>query len=122
MDNIKWITGSLGKAKKSKTTIITDDGQALVTDAESLFSVGDPISHQDVNGYLSDQANGVNGNITRPMVEPLPEYEGPYTITPSQQTQTLSTEGMKATQNIVIEPIPSNYGLITWNGSTLTVS
>ncbi len=52
----------------------------------------------------------------------LPEYEGPYVITPSSETQTLSTEQVAMTSNVVINPIPSNYGLITWNGSTLTVS
>jgi hypothetical protein len=49
-------------------------------------------------------------------------YQGDYHITPSRETQTLSTAGKYLNQSIVVEPIPSNYGLITWNGSTLTVS
>ena len=49
-------------------------------------------------------------------------YGGPYEVTPSQQTQRLETRYKTATQDIVINPIPSNYGLITWNGSVLTVS
>ena len=49
-------------------------------------------------------------------------YTGEYTITPSAETQTLSTEGLMMTSNVTVNPIPSNYGLITWNGSTLTVS
>ena len=49
-------------------------------------------------------------------------YKGAYTFTPSQQTQTIDIAGKQATQNITINPIPSNYGLITWNGATLTVS
>lgn len=49
-------------------------------------------------------------------------YEGPYEFTPTQSTQTIAIEGKTATEDIVINPIPSNYGLITWNGSTLTVS
>lgn len=53
---------------------------------------------------------------------PSEEYDGPYTVTPSQQQQTLLTDGTTLSQNIVVEPIPSNYGLITWNGTTLTVS
>ena len=51
-----------------------------------------------------------------------PRYAGPYAVTPSQQTQVLSIDGMQATQDIVVNPIPSNYGLITYNGSTLMVS
>lgn len=49
-------------------------------------------------------------------------YAGPYTVTPSQQIQTLQTSGLMAAYNITVEPIPQNYGLITWDGSTLTVS
>lgn len=50
------------------------------------------------------------------------EYQGDYTVTPSQTAQVLLTKSTQLTDNITIEPIPSNYGLITWNGSTLTVS
>lgn len=49
-------------------------------------------------------------------------YEGPYNVTPNARKQTLSTEGFVMTEDVVIDPIPSNYGLITWNGTTLTVS
>lgn len=49
-------------------------------------------------------------------------YEGEYHVTPTQSTQTLLTEGLRMTQNVTIDPIPSNYGLITWNGSIITVS
>lgn len=49
-------------------------------------------------------------------------YSGSYTVTPSAETQVLSTADMILTENVVVNPIPSNYGLITWNGSILTVS
>ena len=52
----------------------------------------------------------------------VPEYEGEYEFHPSAAAQTISTEGFLMTHDIVIDPIPSNYGLITWNGSTLMVS
>lgn len=51
-----------------------------------------------------------------------PPYDGPYEFTPSLEAQTVHTAGNYMKQDIVIEPIPNNYGLITWNGSTLTVS
>ena len=50
------------------------------------------------------------------------EYTGPTEVTPSQEEQTLQTAGLIVNQNIIVNPIPSNYGLITWNGSILTVS
>ena len=49
-------------------------------------------------------------------------YEGSYTVTPTSGTQTLPTNGKLLARDLTINPIPSNYGLITWNGSTLTVS
>lgn len=48
-------------------------------------------------------------------------YRGTYTVTPSEEAQTLATEGFYLENNVMIDPIPSNYGRITWNGSTLTV-
>ena len=49
-------------------------------------------------------------------------YTGEYTFTPSDQTQTIPIAQLTASEDITINPIPSNYGLITWNGATLTVS
>lgn len=49
-------------------------------------------------------------------------YEGAYEWTPSEKAQSIEIANEKALQNITINPIPSNYGLITWNGTTLTVS
>lgn len=51
-----------------------------------------------------------------------PPYTGAYEYTPTEETQTIEISGKAATQDIIINPIPSNYGLITWNGSVLTVS
>ena len=49
-------------------------------------------------------------------------YDGAYEWTPSESVQTIEIADKKALENIRINPIPQNYGLITWNGSTLTVS
>lgn len=51
-----------------------------------------------------------------------PLYTGAYEATPTQSTQVLSTAGYAMAADFVVNPIPSNYGLITYNGSTLTVS
>lgn len=57
------------------------------------------------------------------MVVPVADYyDGDYSITPSTQEQVVPIIGKTARQDIVVGAIPSNYGLITWNGSTLTVS
>lgn len=51
-----------------------------------------------------------------------PAYEGATTVTPGETAQVLATEGRAVLSDITINPIPSNYGLITWDGSTLNVS
>lgn len=51
-----------------------------------------------------------------------PEYVGEYAFTPRAEEQIIPTEGFALLRNISIAPIPNNYGLITWNGSTLMVS
>ena len=49
-------------------------------------------------------------------------YTGEYVVTPSSEAQVLNTEQLMMSGNVTINPVPSNYGLITWNGATLTVS
>lgn len=49
-------------------------------------------------------------------------YTGRYRFTPTNKTQVIESENKLLLQNMIIEPIPKNYGLITWNGSFLTVS
>lgn len=51
-----------------------------------------------------------------------PTYTGEVEITPNQSEQVLPTSETSVMSNIIIKPIPQNYGLITWNGSTITVS
>ena len=49
-------------------------------------------------------------------------YHGSYEVTPSSEAQVLDTDTLILDGNITINPIPSNYGLISWDGSTITVS
>ena len=45
------------------------------------------------------------------------------TVTPTQSQQIITASaGYDAIEKVTVAPIPSNYGLITWNGTTLTVS
>lgn len=49
-------------------------------------------------------------------------YDGEYEVTPTRSTQVLETGGFKMAQNVIVNPIPRNYGLITYDGSGLMVS
>lgn len=50
------------------------------------------------------------------------KYDGDYSVSPTDHEQVLQTADKVMQENVVIAPIPSNYGLITYNGSTITVS
>lgn len=81
------------------------------------------IRPQTVSVSVNPATMGVSfGNpIARDFVERDP-YMGSYTVTPSAEAQILETNNLRMTDNITVNPVPSNYGLITWNGSFLTVS
>lgn len=49
-------------------------------------------------------------------------YQGETEFTPGPETQVVSTRGKLLMSDIVINPIPQNYGLITYNGNVITVS
>ena len=66
--------------------------------------------------------NMIKGSAIQ-MLPIFPEaYTGPTTVTPGPEAQTLNTAELMVAENIIIEPIPNNYGLITWDGHTITVS
>lgn len=71
-----------------------------------------------VTGSLSCE-KGISGELSEPL---MPKYSGKYQFTPSASAQVIRIKDKTATKDIVIEPIPSNYGLVTYNGSFLTIS
>lgn len=75
----------------------------------------------DGNLQMSNLLNGELGTIQKyaPSVD---VYDGATDITPSEAVQTLNTANKLVNENIIVQPIPTNYGLITWNGRTITVS
>ena len=71
---------------------------------------------------LNIPLDGTPDKVVKVAEYDLPVYDGITEITPSNQAQVLQTSNKALTRNIVVNPIPSNYGLITWNGSIITVS
>ena len=61
----------------------------------------------------------IDGKIVHPAND---VYKGSYIVTPSEDVQILHTEGLVMNDDVTIDKIPDNYGLITWNGTILTVS
>lgn len=65
----------------------------------------------------------VSVEVLTPIVASTAEdYDGQTTVTPSAQEQVFDTAGKLVRQNFIVEPIPHNYGLITYNGGFITVS
>ena len=61
-------------------------------------------------------------SISSPIVPLSIPYTGSYEFTPSATEQIISVGGKTPSQDIRINPIPNNYGLITWNGAYLHIS
>lgn len=93
----------------SNDTVVIDGDLLMVTQSD-----GDP--------DLDIQQDGEAGEVIKVVDYDHPIYDGPIEITPSRETQVLETQEKILITNIVVNPIPKNYGLITWNGSVLTVS
>ncbi len=72
-----------------------------------------------ITGEFVTEKISLSGNI---VTGAPPSYAGEYEFTPSAQVQVIPIQGKLAKEDIVINSIPSNYGLITWDGSVLTVS
>ena len=75
---------------------------------------------EGLTGRLSG-SKGLSGSHSMEAVQ-IPSYSGSTEFTPTDSVQVIEAAGFLFEENITINAIPSNYGLITWNGSTLTVS
>ena len=93
-----------------------------------------PSGNVDMIGAGFDKETGAywsKAAITQGYVSPSGQYSSSKkyldtasgtTITPSDQEQVAVAQYRWTTGAIKVAPIPSNYGLITWNGSVITVS
>ncbi len=66
--------------------------------------------------------SGEIGVITTINEGALPAYTGETVITPTEEKQVLSTAQTSVLTDITVNPIPSNYGLVTRIGSVLRIT
>lgn len=98
-------------------------------------TINEPVIEREIKAELTVSDNIVpldleaSGNIevspevvTRISHGDYDEYQGAYEFTPTTEAQTIPTDHLVLMDNITIDPIPNNYGLITWDGVTLMVS
>lgn len=50
-----------------------------------------------------------------------PPYSGSYEVTPGTTAQVLHTADLTMTQDIIVNPIPKDYGKIIWDGAKLRI-
>lgn len=85
--------------------------------------MGVAVSNQTVHASAGSEHTLLPVNCASSItVGDFPGYDGEYSFTPSMETQVINVRNKVVYRDITIDPIPSNYGLITWNGSTITVS
>ena len=95
------------------------------------MTINGSINGSCLSGYINGQGSmggtlsgsiGITGDLDRNYTQTYDSYDGPYEVVPSREAQTLGTNRLLMIGNVTIAPIPSNYGLIEWNGSVLRVS
>ena len=91
-------------------------GDRVVLDGESSVDLRLD-GELSVNLYM----DGTPDKVIKVTEYDLPVYDGITEITPSQDTQILQTSNKTLTRNIVVNPIPEDYGRLLWSGNTLTV-
>ena len=103
-------------AEERRIDFIIDDAPPVV------FLIGDADSPAEF--LIDDDEDPVPFEVDGTVVvsEGFPVYAGAVTVTPSPERQVLDTQYMTVMDKITVEPIPRNYGLITYNGRTITVS
>lgn len=90
--------------------------QEVVLDGELSLNL-----NIDGDMSLDIPVDGEAGTVIKVTEHDLPVYTGQTEITPSEDTQVLQTANRTVLQDIIINPIPENYGRLLYSGNTLTV-
>ena len=75
-----------------------------------------------IGGTVMVGARITTGTVQRAALPGGAPYEGDYVVTPTRERQELPTAGTSLALNVVVEAIPPEYGLVSYNGSSLRVS
>lgn len=86
-----------------------DDLILVITDDDEGFSL---CIEEDDESITLDLGNDIA----------YPTYTGETEFTPTQQAQIVFTSGKVVLDNITINPIPSNYGLVTYHANIITIT
>ena len=140
--SVGGVVGSLsGSAKISERARITQDGATRITqdgsqrlvitiEAELLSIEGKLQEESRLCGTLQETASlhgtlqstaDLSANLTVPPIRGGIPYGGQYEVTPAEETQILPTRGRILARDIIVNPIPTNYGRVTWTSGHLLI-
>lgn len=90
------------------------------------ISIRSPMEDIDLSTAQIVQVEHIaNGPVTlepvKASITARKPYTGEYEFTPGDEQITIPTTGLSMTKDVIINPIPSNYGKILWNGSELSI-
>lgn len=94
---------------ESRSWEVEASGRAYSAEASGYSEYEMSVSHRS---YSME----VVGNVSD-----VPSYDGDYEFSPGEESQTVFTGGYFLAKDITINPIPSNYGRIAWDGNTIRV-
>ena len=90
------------------------------------ITINIPVTLTTMEISIPTSVSGMELNVPVDVGQTVPApviyYDGTYEVTPSSEAITISTRQKYLSENITVNPIPHNYGLVSWNGSVLTVS
>ena len=138
LSSTEVLTGYLSEKSESHPLVDSNGNHLIDSDENTLvdFQPANPLvgyimdnpsviaelsTTEEIHGNISS-IETIAAEITVPTSIGSIPYTGEYEVTPSNVVQTLNTNGKTMRNNVTINPIPSNYGLITWNGGFLTIS
>ena len=80
------------------------------------------LSVDDGEGRLSLASSGDTRIAVKSDYVSSKPYDGSYGAVPSVEAQVFGTAGRLMERDFVVAPIPSNYGLVEYDGTGLSVS
>lgn len=127
--NEEYITLELTPEDEEETVITQDEESGDIhidadeTDEQEPVIELEAEENESVDIEIAEEADSeIELSMEDEGVGEYPVYAGEYEITPSLETQTLETAYRVLTSNVVIAPIPNNYGKISYDGSTLYIT
>lgn len=94
---------------------------ARTVTVEAVFSSNIVSVEASFSGRTIEADAELTTNVTHYHSE-YPDYEGETVFTPTEYTQTIPTGHTVLLSDITINPIPSNYGRITYSGGIISIT